>query len=151
MLLLRHASAGERLAEPSLDAVRPLDDDGRITAQVLVDGLRGLRIHRIVSSPLARSVETVEELARSLDLEIELRPELAPGASRSEIVALLDALPDATVACTHREVFEELFEEAVTCEKGAGWILERDHGCWRAAEYVPEPRVFAAARSVALA
>ncbi len=52
--------------------------------------------------------------------------------SEDELRALLLSLPDTTLACTHRESFEQLFGGEIQCEKGGAWILER-HG----AELVP--------------
>ena len=42
-----------------------------------------------------------------------------------DLLTLLVDLPDTTLACTHREVFEKLFGWDVTCEKGGTWVLER--------------------------
>ena len=144
MLLLRHASAGGRLSSPSLDHARGLDEIGRPQAKRLAEELAERAVERIVSSPLARCVETVEELATMRGIAVELRDELLPGASRREIAALLDTLPPASVVCTHREVFERLFGDDVTCEKGGAWVLEREDGAWQPVVYVPPPPVLAA-------
>ena len=65
MLLLRHASAGERLSSPEIDRFRRLDDAGRVVARQLVWSLADREITRIVSSPLARCVESVVPIAES--------------------------------------------------------------------------------------
>jgi 8-oxo-dGTP diphosphatase len=145
MLLLRHASAGARLLSPSLDRARGLDDLGHAQAERLVEELSERAVERIVSSPHARCVATVENLATMLGIAVELRDELVPDASRQEILALLDELSPASVVCTHREVFERLFGDEVACEKGGAWILEREDGVWRPAAYVPPPTVLVAA------
>lgn len=141
MLLLRHASAGERLSSPSLDHARGLDAVGRAHADRLADELLEHAVERIVSSPLARCVETVEKPATTLGIAVELRDELLPGASRHEIVSLLDGLPSASVVCTHREVVERLLGDDVACEKGGAWALERENGAWRPAAYAAPPPV----------
>jgi 8-oxo-dGTP diphosphatase len=146
VLLLRHASAGERLSSPALDLARGLDDAGRTQSQRLAQELAARPVARIVSSPLARCAGTVEGLATTLGIAVELRSELAPDAPRHEILALLDELPDASVLCTHREVFERLFGAQITCEKGGGWILERDDGAWRPFVYLPPPMIAVATR-----
>jgi 8-oxo-dGTP diphosphatase len=146
VLLLRHASAGERLSSPSLDLARGLDDLGRIQSRRLAHELAVRSVERVVSSPLPRCADTVEELASLLGIAVELRSELAPDAPRHEILALLDELPDASVLCTHREVFERLFDDGISCEKGGGWILERDDGLWRPLVYLPPPVIAAVAR-----
>ena len=124
MLLLRHASAGERLPSQAANRARPLDDVGRTEAQELVATLMPHRVARVVSSPHARCVETVEPLARSLGLEIEEREELTPNAPLPAILSVLDELPESTLVCTHREVIERLFDGEVTCAKGGTWLLE---------------------------
>jgi phosphohistidine phosphatase SixA len=140
VFLLRHASAGERLASPSPDRSRALDESGRLDAVRLASALAPFRFERIVSSPLARCVETVEAVAVRLDLGIELREELAPGAPYEQIIALLDGMGDRpTLACTHREAFETLFVSDVTCEKGGGWFLAHVAGGWRPDVYIGPP------------
>ena len=125
MLLLRHASAGERLSSPGIDRFRRLDDGGRMVARQLVWAFADREISTIVSSPLPRCVETVIPLAESRGLVVEHRWELEPEASVEDLRILLDDLPDTTLACTHREVFEKLLGWDVTCEKGGAWVFER--------------------------
>jgi phosphohistidine phosphatase SixA len=126
MLLLRHASAGERLSSPGVDRFRRLDEAGRIVARQLAWAFADREITRIVSSPLARCVETVAPLAASRGLVVENRWELDPDVSLNDLRILLDDLPDTTLACTHREVLETLLGWDVTCEKGGAWVLERN-------------------------
>lgn len=118
MLLVRHASAGARLSSSSRDRARKLDGAGRAAARQLREALASHPIERIVTSPHARCVETVRPLARLKGIAIERREELQPDAPRDRILALLDELPDTALVCTHREVFERLFDGEVTCEKG---------------------------------
>jgi broad specificity phosphatase PhoE len=125
VLLLRHASAGERLSSPGVDRFRRLDDGGRIVARQLVWAFADREISTIVSSPLPRCVETVIPLAESRGLVVEHRWELEPEVSVDDLRILLDDLPDTTLACTHREVFETLLGWDVTCEKGGAWLFER--------------------------
>jgi 8-oxo-(d)GTP phosphatase len=139
MLLTRHASAGERLPEPSDDRLRPLDRAGRADARALPTALATQRIERVVSSPHARCLETVELLARRLGLEVECREELAPDASRNDTLALLAQLPETALVCTHREVFERLFGGEVTCEKGGTWIVEQRGSRTVPVAYLPPP------------
>ncbi len=86
----------------------------------------------IVSSPIPRCVETVVPLSHDRGLRVDTRPQLEPDASEDELRALLLSLPDTTLACTHREGFEQLYSGEIQCEKGGAWLLER-HG----AELVP--------------
>lgn len=151
MLLLRHASAGERLSSPSLDRARPLDGVGRAQAAHLSTMLSSDPLERIVSSPHVRCVETGAELARTLGVVVELRSELEPGATKRETLALLRTLSSASLACSHREVFERLFDGNITCEKGGAWILERRGSRFVPGAYVPPPvRIRRARRRAAL-
>ena len=91
----------------------------------LVWAYTDLEITKIVSSPLPRCVETVVPLAASLGLAVDQHWELAPDSSLDDLMTLLIDLPDTTLACTHREVFEKLLGWGAPCDKGAAWVLER--------------------------
>jgi phosphohistidine phosphatase SixA len=132
VLLLRHASAGERLSSPGVDRFRRLDEAGRVAARQLVWAFADREITRIVSSPLARCVESVVPLAESRRLVVENRWELEPDVPMDDLLTLLVDLPDTSLVCTHREVFEQLLGWDATCEKGGAWVLERN-----GAELVP--------------
>lgn len=139
MLLLRHASAGERLTSASLDRARRLDRIGRADARMLPETLASVALERIVTSPHARCVETVRALGLARGIRVELREELIPDTPREDVLALLRSLPEASLACTHREVFQRLFDGEVTCEKGAAWLLEWKDGVAVPAAYLPSP------------
>ena len=125
MLLLRHASAGERLSSPGIDRFRRLDETGRVVARQLVWSYADREITRIVSSPLARCLESVVPLAESRHLVVESRWELEPDVPLGDLLTLLADLPETSVVCTHRETFERLLGWDVPCEKGGAWALER--------------------------
>jgi phosphohistidine phosphatase SixA len=139
MLLLRHAKAGKRLSTPPRDAARTLDGPGRRQAELLPAHLAGYAIERIVSSPLPRCVETVVPLARALGLEVELRDELEPDATKPDALRLLRELPPSALVCTHREVLETLLDGEIECEKGGIWIVERRNRRLAPVAYLPAP------------
>ena len=126
MLLLRHASAGERLSSPGVDRFRRLDEEGRMTARQLVWSLADREITQIVSSPLARCVETVVPIAASRGLAVDQRWELGPDSLLEDVTTLLLDLPETTLVSTHREIFELLLGWDAPCEKGAIWVLEKN-------------------------
>jgi 8-oxo-dGTP diphosphatase len=126
MLLLRHASAGERLSSPGVDRFRRLDEDGRITARQLVWSLADYEITQIVSSPYPRCVETVVPISAARGLVVETHWELEPESELEDLVTLLVDLPETTLVSTHREVFERLLGWDTPCEKGAIWVVERN-------------------------
>ena len=139
MLLLRHARAGKRRSAPSLDRARPLNRAGRADARALLEALAGYTLERVVTSPHARCVETVEPLAEARGLGIDCREALAPDASKRDTLSLLRGLPADTLLCTHREVIERLFDGEMTCEKGGAWLLERKGRRWVPVAYLPPP------------
>ena len=139
MLLLRHASAGTRLTSPGVDRFRRLDEAGRAVARQLVWSLADLEITRIVTSPLARCVESVAPLAASRGLAVESCWELAPDVDLDDVLTLLEDLPDTAVVCTHREVFEKLLGWEAVCDKGAAWVLERSGAELVPTLYIPPP------------
>jgi Histidine phosphatase superfamily (branch 1) len=108
-------------------------------ARQLVWAYADREITKIVSSPLARCVETVVPLAQSRGLVVDEHWELGLEASQDDLVTLLLDLPDSAVACTHREAFEKLLGWDVTCEKGGAWVLERSGSELVPALYVAPP------------
>jgi 8-oxo-dGTP diphosphatase len=139
VLLLRHASAGLRLSSPYIDRFRELDDDGRVDARQLVWTLAGRALERVVTSPLSRCVQSVVPIAESRRLVVERRDELLPDAAFDDIMALLVELPDASLVCTHRELFLQLFAGEITCEKGGVWVVELVGTLLSPVEYVAPP------------
>jgi 8-oxo-dGTP diphosphatase len=145
VLLLRHASAGQRLSSPGIDRFRRLDEAGRLVARQLIWAFADREITSIVSSPLARCLESVVPLAESRHLVVESRWELEPDVPLDDLLTLLADLPDTTLACTHREVFEKLLGWDVTCEKGGAWVLERSGSELVPALYLAPPAAVGAA------
>ena len=122
VILIRHASAGDREHWSGDDRERPLDERGWRQAEAFVDSLAGYEIERILSSSLVRCVQTVEPLARELGIEIEERGELTEGATREEALALVEEVRGAGVAlCTHGDVVLELL--GAELKKGETAIL----------------------------
>ena len=117
VVLLRHASAGDRAAWTGDDRLRPLDERGRAQAAALRSRLLALGVTRVLSSPYVRCTQTVAPLG----LDIELDERLAEGAPRAETFALL-AEVDAAVACTHGDVVENVIGRSI--KKGAAVVLE---------------------------
>jgi 8-oxo-(d)GTP phosphatase len=136
VLLVRHADAGDRGTWSGDDARRPLDDRGRHQAEALIGQLEGREVTRILSSPYLRCTQTVEPLALERRLPVEHRQELAEGAARAEVLALLRELgeDESAVLCTHGDVVELLLGRG--SEKGSTWVLEVDGEHLAPAEYL---------------
>ena len=71
VVLIRHASAGDREHWSGDDRERPLDERGWRQAEALVHSLAGYDIERVLSSSLVRCVHTMQPLPRELGIEIE--------------------------------------------------------------------------------
>ena len=135
-VLLRHSNAGERLPDPAKDFDRGLAADGERIALRLPGVLaEHLRPVEILSSPLRRCVQTVQPLAAALGLQIQEDERLAPQRFSTESDRTLRHVHANAVACTHRELFEQVFDD-VRCAKGAFWIVERSKGRLTPVEYV---------------
>lgn len=140
LLLVRHASAGDRGAWVGDDRARPLDRRGRRQAAALVALLAPYGVTRVVTSPYARCVQTVAPLARALGLPLEEREELAEGTGDA-VLELLPELGPGTAFCTHGDVVETLVGPGRPKKKGSVWLLEPRPGGGpaEAVEYLPPP------------
>jgi 8-oxo-dGTP diphosphatase len=128
VILLRHASAGDRAEWHGDDRLRPLDKRGRKQAKRLRDVLFTHDVRRVLSSPYVRCTETVAPLG----LDIETDDRLAEGAPPEGTLELLADL-DRAVACTHGDVIEALLGRSLP--KGGAVVL--DGG--REIEEIPAP------------
>ena len=151
VVLIRHADAGNRQDWTGDDHLRPLSSRGRGQANRLVATLRPWSPQRVLSSPYTRCVETVDPLARSLGLEVEITKNLAEGVG-AEALALLRAVADEKVAlCTHGDVIAEILvaladEDRLNLgpkprqSKGSAWVLQAVNGTFLSATYLAPDR-----------
>jgi phosphohistidine phosphatase SixA len=120
-VLLRRADAQPRAEWLGVEEWRGLSPRGRAQADTLVSRLSALRVRRVLSSPSLRCRQTVVPLARSLDVDVEVCPELSHQAPVDRLHALLeDAATEGAVFCTHREVLGRLFADLAGA---AGWTV----------------------------
>lgn len=94
ILLVRHASAGDRDEWEGDDRLRPLDERGRRQADELVELLEQYEVTRLLSSPSLRCVQTVEPFAEARGLGIEIRDELSEERQDVDGPALVGSLHD---------------------------------------------------------
>lgn len=108
--VIRHAKAKNRLEWTEPDAVRPLTKRGRREAAALAERFRAEPPDRLVSSPFRRCIETLDPLARELDLAIETTELLAEGADGARALELLLSVSrtGSLACCTHGDVLYEL-------------------------------------------
>ena len=123
MLLVRHASAGDRTAWTKDDRLRPLDPRGRREADELVELLAPFRLEGIVTSPFVRCLQTVGLLASARGLEIEVREELGEERQMTDGIALVRALVGRDfVVCGHGGL-ETAVPDAPKWRKGSVFVL----------------------------
>jgi 8-oxo-dGTP diphosphatase len=123
LLLVRHASAGDREEWVGDDRERPLDKRGRKRAEELVTQLEPYPIEAILSSPARRCVETVEPLARARGLEIEQRPELGEELQATEGAALVRSLADRSVVVCGHGGLEQVLADPPRWKKGMVFVV----------------------------
>jgi 8-oxo-dGTP pyrophosphatase MutT (NUDIX family) len=84
LILVRHASAGNKSGWPGSDVSRPLDNRGTEDARALANLLRCFGAGRVVSGPAERCVATVRPYAASIGGVIEIEPAFEVGGGVSE-------------------------------------------------------------------
>ena len=141
IFVVRHASAGERVGWDD-DSLRPLDARGRVQAEGLVAvidaQLGGARVSRVVSSPAVRCRDTVTPLAAAAGLAVEIDERLAEESPIDGFEAVIDALDDGAVICSHGDMIPAYLARLEF--RGVEWlsppdprkaavhVLERDGG-----------------------
>lgn len=135
IFLTRHAHAGKRATWDGDDRLRPLSDRGLAQAEALAVLLDAESPRRLVSSPYARCMQSLEPLAARVELTVEAEPRLAEGADPADALALLLDL-DAVdgVACSHGDLIPPLLRALrdlgmetsgpLLDQKGSLWVIE---------------------------
>jgi 8-oxo-(d)GTP phosphatase len=112
IVVVRHASAGDRDSWTGRDENRPLDEVGRRQAAALVGLLRAYDIRRIHSSEFRRCRETVAPLAEAQGLPVDLQPLLGERDGLADVEAATQLFADlvrrrgAAVLSTQRKVVD---------------------------------------------
>ncbi|MBA3349491.1 MAG: NUDIX hydrolase [Actinobacteria bacterium] len=148
VLMVRHASAGNRAEWERDDRLRPLDAKGRRQAEGLVSLLRPWAISEIVSADFVRCVETVQPLGESIGVSITQDPlfsELGYPGSEERAIELVRTMANrewVTCLCSQGDVIPDLLGRlarqddlaphprkggrgSFKAKKGAVWAL-----CW---------------------
>ncbi len=150
--MVRHAVAGERSKWKKKDHERPLTKKGYREARAIADLLADASIDRVVSSPYVRCAQTLEPLASTLGLELELDPRLGEGpGNRPGIEVLAELVGHNAVVCSHGGVIQaalrDLKEAGMTvrgpmyASKASIWEIQVEAGRFTSARYLPPPRV----------
>ena len=149
--LIRHAKAKNRLTWEEPDHLRPLTKRGRREAQAIAERLDGESLTRLVSSPFARCLQTLEPLAVALDLPIETTDLLAEGSGGERAAALLLELAGAgpLACCTHGDVLFDVLDVLAgsglalvgphAAPVASTWVLTVEDGRFVQARFVAQP------------
>ena len=149
--LIRHAKAKNRHTWSEPDHLRPLTKRGRREADAIAARLGEEPLTRLVSSPFARCVQTLEPLALALDLPIETTELLAEGADAERAAELLLSLAAGgpLACCTHGDVLFEVIDLVggsgvpldgpAEAPVASTWVLTADDGRFAEARFVDQP------------
>ena len=122
ILLIRHASAGDRDDWDGDDRLRPLDERGVRQAEELVGLLSGYGLDRIVSSPALRCVQTVEPLAQARGVDIEVKSELSEERQESDGPEFVRSLEGSVAVSCHGGLDSAVCGESL--KKGEVFVLD---------------------------
>jgi phosphohistidine phosphatase SixA len=150
--LIRPGDAGSKAEWDGPDLARPLSEAGRQQAAGLVARLRRYPVHRILSSPADRCLQTVRPLAGVLGLMVEATDVLGVDATADGVLRLLaDPALRHAVLCTHGELIAQVFDRLIAegldlpgrprWPKGSAWVLDRHGGDRVAAASYLEPLI----------
>lgn len=116
LILLRHASAGNKQAWAADDLARPLDLVGHRQAEALAQILACYPPGRVLSSQAERCVATVRPYANQQGLAVGTEPALtvgrADGATAGRLIEAVLSSGQPAVICGHRENLPVLTERA---------------------------------------
>ena len=138
VVVVRHGTAGDRPNWDGEDRLRPLDARGERQAAALPGALSGLPIQRILTSPYVRCVQSVQPLAATLGVEVEVTAALVEGAARADVMPLLATTSAGTVLCTHGDVCHELVGRRKT-PKGSAWVVDVGARGLTVVRHIPAP------------
>ena len=118
LIVIRHASAGNKSDWQNSDVSRPLDARGASEARALANLLRCFGAGRVVSAPAERCVATVRPYAASIGGVVEIEAAFDVSASRADTADAAAAMAGLAVdsrpvvVCGHRENLPALLDAA---------------------------------------
>jgi 8-oxo-dGTP diphosphatase len=127
LLLVRHASAGSRLAWDGDDRERPLDPRGVTQSRHLVALLKQFEVDAIYTSPYRRCTQTVEPLAAARLLGVDSREQLGEEEQSEAGAELVRSLARSNVVvCGHGGLEAAVVRQPPKWRKGDSLVLDRD-------------------------
>jgi len=124
LLLVRHASAGDRELWESHDHERPLDERGLRQAEALVDQLARFTVERVLTSPALRCMQTVEPLATARGVALEVLDELAEHRHSHDGADIVRALAGTPIVVCGHGGLHYVVPEATKWKKSATLVLD---------------------------
>lgn len=155
VLIVRHGTAGRKARYKGDDRNRPLDPNGQRQAESLVPQLLAFGVSTVHAAERLRCSQTVEPLARALDVPIVLEPCLTeeayaadPKAARRRVLQIVGDAGTPAI-CTQGKVIPYLIDWWCSREgikpdrsrnrKGSTWILSLNQGRLVAADHLASP------------
>ena len=155
VLIVRHGTAGRKARYSGDDRNRPLDAKGRAQAESLVPQLLAFGASDIYAADRVRCSQTVEPLAREMNLPISLEASLTeeayaedPKSARRRILEIA-ASGGTPVICTQGKVIPYVIDwwcardgvqpDRSRNRKGSTWILSVADGRLIAADHLASP------------
>lgn len=145
VVLVRHASAGDRATWRGPDERRPLDPAGVARAEALARILPCFGPERLISAPALRCRQTFEPVAAATGRTIEVDPDFDEAGDGGAAARALRRLGErATAVCSQRALIPKALaqltgaaEDAYPTPKGAGWVLFFGDGGLAAVDPLP--------------
>lgn len=155
VLIVRHGTAGRKARYKGDDRKRPLDRNGRAQAKSLVPQLLAFGASSVFAADRARCVQTLDPLARALDVPISPEPKLteesyakSPKAAHKRVLEIA-ALGGTPAICSQGKVIPYLIDwwcerdgvkpDKSRNRKGSTWVLSLSGGKLVAADHMPSP------------
>lgn len=156
LLLVRHAHAGRRSRYKGDDRLRPLDRLGREQARQLAGLLADFGAQQVHAADRVRCEQTVEPVATTLNVPIQLEPQLSEESYRSDPdkahKRILEIAADQSAihaVCSQGKVIppmmrwwadhEDISLPAKRNRKGSVWVLSLVDGRLVAADHIDSP------------
>lgn len=158
VLLVRHASAGDRSDWNRDDRLRPLDTKGWEQSEELVRLLSRFDVSEIVSADYRRCTQTVQPFGEAVGLDIKQEPLFSEAGFPAHEDGALKTLRTyaapgrAAVVCSQGDVIPGLLArlaaddgielpDPIPCKKASVWALTFDGERLFSAEYFPPPSI----------
>ncbi len=146
LYILRHAEAGKRLPAQARDVERSLTAEGKEELEDVARALSRMKLRpdHIITSPLKRSRESANIVAKSLKErdKVEIWDELKPEGSKQELYKRLSKLkPESIVLCVGHEPYLSQTINEVMGHQGLPRIVLRKCGLARLSVKAFNPKI----------